>query len=347
MAEEAERPIQDQITDALGELAENEHILNFHRGVAALPEWLGGNLKAILGVGDMNHELTERNMIYGRVGTELFKEFDVFICYPWIENAAVVKANLEYILANSPHQKVICYLDIHKPEQVEQFVTLFEGRMGFITAYRGHCPHFGIASIFRLLRPGGKATEVFEFYDKFYDPKLNEYVDRLRDFYEKTVSERLSREDMLAAYGNLGDHSYGNRGWLDMLPLTHGKQILTTVIQYLSWCYIYLHRFSKPHGVILTIARPLEVRLEELFEMYKDGVIPYPSDSVNFETIRLLSYVVKCLLLAHFLPNDLFGTILVTDRGKPMLQLQKFGRMNGGRRKRTLRRRKRRLSRRR
>lgn len=335
---EGEKPIQDQIAEALGELANNEHILNFHTGVAALPEWLtSGDLKVILGVGDMNHEDTKERFDYGRVGTEFLPNFDVYVCYPWIEYSGVTKRNLEYILANSPRKKVICYLDIENPDHVTQFVALFAGRVGFLTSYRSHCPHFGIESIGRLLRKGGEATEVFEFYDRFFEDP-NTYLDRLDEFYKKTISGTLTNDDKLSAYGNLGDHSYGNRGWLDLLPHTSDKGRLIVVIQQLVWCYMYLYRMNTTvFNKLFFITRPLEMKLEELFDAYKDG-IPYPPENVTHDTIRLLSYCVKSVILAEYLPEDMNGSIKVHPDGDPKLVLRKFGRMNGGRRTRKQRR---------
>jgi len=91
--------IDDTIQRALGDLYDNEHVVNFHKRVDMLPAWLGNSLKVMMGVGDMRFEYTATGeQVNGRLGVEKFPEFDVYVCLPEIWEGSPLRENLEYVI---------------------------------------------------------------------------------------------------------------------------------------------------------------------------------------------------------------------------------------------------------
>lgn len=142
--------------DTIPDLLSNEHILNFHAGVQSLPDWLGDDLKVILGAGDLDQGDT--------LNLERFSMFDVFFCEPW-DNHGSLRKNINYLIKNFYHEKVICFVDISQPAQVEQFCRLFQNRFRLIDGFGGHTPHLAFDCIVQVLKSGGKAVNLYEHPD--------------------------------------------------------------------------------------------------------------------------------------------------------------------------------------
>jgi hypothetical protein len=144
--------------ETIQDLLPNEHILDFYKGVDALPSWLGSDLKVILGAGDLDQE---------GLNVQQFSMFDVFFCEPW-DNHGSLRANIEYLIENYNHKKVICFLDISVPAQIEEFCRLFQNRFVLIDGYGGHTPHLSVECIAKTLKPGGTAVNIYEHYENVY-----------------------------------------------------------------------------------------------------------------------------------------------------------------------------------
>lgn len=144
--------------DTIPDLLPNEHILNFHVGVPSLPDWLGDNLKVILGAGDLDQNL---------LNVQMFSMFDVFFCEPW-DNEGSLRKNIEYLLTHFHHKKVICFINIRNPSQVEQFCRVFRNRFILVDGYGGHTPHLSLDCIAEVLKPGGTAVNIYESYENVY-----------------------------------------------------------------------------------------------------------------------------------------------------------------------------------
>lgn len=127
-------------------------ILNFHRGACVLPEWAGFDLRLMMGAGDLDHG--------GVPNIQRFSTYNVFYCLPLDWNDSLRK-NVDYLLG-SDAQTLLCFVDNTDANQVRAFCTLFAGRFSFIDGHGGHCPHFDMWALGRLLAEGGTATNIFE-----------------------------------------------------------------------------------------------------------------------------------------------------------------------------------------
>ena len=146
---------------AINDLLPNEHILNFYSATPpVVPSWLVGNdLKIIMGAGDLDQD--------GVLNVDFFRDYNVFFCQPWDE-AGSLRRNVEALLREHNHQKVICFIDINNMNQIELFTTLFAGRFGLIDGFGGHTPHFPLPVIENLLRTGGEAVNIDETNEGLY-----------------------------------------------------------------------------------------------------------------------------------------------------------------------------------
>ena len=140
--------------NTIKDLLPNEHILNFHENVTALPDWLGEHLKIILGAGD-------NEQFKGTVNVDAFSMFDVFFCYPE-DYEGSLRRNVEYLIKHFYHKKVICFIDINNSEQVDRFCNLFQNRFSLVDGYDMHTPHLSFYCIEKILEPGGIAVNLFE-----------------------------------------------------------------------------------------------------------------------------------------------------------------------------------------
>jgi hypothetical protein len=164
--------------ETVQDLLPNEHILNFYQGVDSLPEWLGSDLKIILGAGDLDQQ---------GLNVQQFSMFDVFFCEPW-DNDGSLRKNIEYLIANYHHQKVICFINIQSSEQIERFCQLFRNRFVLIDGYGGHTPHLSLECIVKTLKPGGTAVNIYEMYETIYnEEELNKLC--------STPTEQLKKND--------------------------------------------------------------------------------------------------------------------------------------------------------
>jgi hypothetical protein len=167
------------IQEKIGHLLPNNQVLNFHDGMPVLPDWLVGNLRLMMGAGDLNHD--------GIPNVAKFNTYDVFLCQPWDWNGSLLE-NVTHLLTT---RKVLCFLDINNPNQVAAFTELFSGRFAFIDGHGGHCPHFVMSDVQKLLQNGGKATNIYE-----YSESCLQYSD-LQCFLEKGYIPNCTTHNIL------------------------------------------------------------------------------------------------------------------------------------------------------
>ncbi len=140
-------------------------ILNFHRDPCVLPEWAGFDLRLMMGAGDLDHG--------GVPNLEKFSTYNVFYCLPMDWNDSLRK-NVDYLLG-SDAQRLLCFVDNEDKDQVAAFCALFAGRFSFIDGHGGHCPHFDMCALGRLLTEGGTATNIFEMSESLMSVDQLEY----------------------------------------------------------------------------------------------------------------------------------------------------------------------------
>jgi hypothetical protein len=128
--------------------------MNNGKKPSTLPSCVGGQLRLMMGAGDLNQD--------GLLNIERFETYNVFLCQPWNDRNGSLRGNVEYLI-NSTTAKLLCFMDIDDKLQVEAFTDLFKGRFSFIDGYGGHCPHFEMCDIKKLLCVGGKATNIYEY----------------------------------------------------------------------------------------------------------------------------------------------------------------------------------------
>jgi hypothetical protein len=145
----------------INDLLPNEHILNFYSATPpVVPSWLVGNdLKIMMGAGDLKQG--------GVLNVNFFRDYNVFFCEPW-DDAGSLRQNVEVLLREHNHEKVICFIDINNMNQIELFTTLFAGRFGLIDGFDNHTPHFSLPVIEHLLRIGGEAVNIDERSERVY-----------------------------------------------------------------------------------------------------------------------------------------------------------------------------------
>lgn len=197
------------IHDKIGHLLPHPQVLNFHDGEPVLPDWLGGNLRLMMGAGDLNHD--------GMPNIAKFHTYDVFLCQPWDWNGSLLE-NVTHLLTT---RKLLCFLDINDQHQVVAFTQLFAGRFAFIDGHGGHCPHFEMTDLQKLLEEGGSATNIYE-----YSETCLIYSD-LQCFLEKGYIPNCSSHNILT--GRLYNVPKG----IDVETLLREKisQMLRTVTQ--------------------------------------------------------------------------------------------------------------------
>jgi hypothetical protein len=177
------------IQDKIGHLLPHPQVLNFHDGMPVLPDWVADNLRLMMGAGDLNHD--------GVPNIAKFHTYDVFLCQPWDWNGSLLQ-NVTHLLTT---RKLLCFLDIYNPIQVRAFTELFAGRFAFIDGHGGHCPHFEMNAIQKLLNVGGSATNIYE-----YSETCLRYSD-LHSFLEKGYIRNCPSHNILT--GRLYDVPVG------------------------------------------------------------------------------------------------------------------------------------------
>jgi len=174
--------------ESIKDLLPNVHLLNFHSDVTpVVPAWLGKSLKLMMGAGDLDQG--------GVTNIQYFHPYDVYFCLPWEGDA--LRKNVEYLLANYYHRKVICYIDVKNYEQVRRFVDLFAGRFQLIDGFGGHTPHFRLPAISRLLMIGGEAVNIYERPDTVI--YMSEYLKWFEDGCPPYMPGFMCGLDMLTA----------------------------------------------------------------------------------------------------------------------------------------------------
>lgn len=139
------------INDKIGHLLPHPQILNFHNGTPTLPDWVTNNLRLMLGACDLNHD--------GIPNIAKFHTYDVFLCEPWDWNGSLLQ-NVTHLLTT---RKLLCFLNIYNKDHITAFTELFAGRFVFIDGHGGHCPHFEMNAIQKLLQDGGSVTNIYEY----------------------------------------------------------------------------------------------------------------------------------------------------------------------------------------
>jgi hypothetical protein len=152
--------VTELIQKQIGDLLPNEQILNFHEGVSKLPDWLGDNLKLIMGAGDLDQ--------IGMSNVLQFYMFDVFFCQPWTSRNSL-RQNVVDLLHYFPKKKVICFINQENKKEMDQFCSLFKNRFSLVDGYEGHCPHFSLDQLSIILKAGGTAVNIYENHHLLVD----------------------------------------------------------------------------------------------------------------------------------------------------------------------------------
>lgn len=147
---------QKLIKSTIGHLLPHPQIMNFHDLPTlsqSLPPHIQNNpnLRLMMGAGDLNHD----NM----PNIQKFSAYDVFLCLPLVWDNSLIE-NVQYLETTN---KLLCFLDINDSEQVAAFTSLFSNSFAFIDGHGGHCPHFDMYCLQKLLKNGGRATNIFEY----------------------------------------------------------------------------------------------------------------------------------------------------------------------------------------
>ena len=147
---------QKLINSNIGHLLPHPQILNFHDPQTlptSLPPHIQNNpnLRLMMGAGDLNHDNIPN--------IQKFSTYDVFLCLPLVWDNSLIE-NIVYLETTN---KLLCFLDINNNEQVTAFTTLFANSFTFIDGHGGHCPHFDMYSLQKLLKNGAKAINIFEY----------------------------------------------------------------------------------------------------------------------------------------------------------------------------------------
>ena len=142
------------IQRTIGHLLPHPQIFNFHDLDALLQEQQQqqpNGLRLMMGAGDLSHG--------GIPNIQRFDTYDVFFCLPWDENGSLLQ-NVTYLLTQP--NKLLCFIDIKNQEQLKAFTTIFANRFSFIDGHGGHCPHFELSDLRKLLQEGGTAANIYE-----------------------------------------------------------------------------------------------------------------------------------------------------------------------------------------
>lgn len=142
---------QQLIQRTIGHLLPNPQVLNFHLPQEQQQQLPEEGLRLMMGAGDLNQG--------GMPNIELFNTYDVFFCQPWDWNGSLLE-NVTYLITQP--NKLLCFIDAKNPDQIKAFCTLFAGRFSFIDGFGGHCPHFDMSALRRLLQEGGTAANIYE-----------------------------------------------------------------------------------------------------------------------------------------------------------------------------------------
>jgi hypothetical protein len=194
--------------ETIRDLLPNEHFLDFS-GDVVLPEWFGTEDKTlIMGAGDLRHN--------AELNVQMFHMFDVYFCKPWDWDGSL-RQNMEYLLANYLHQKILCFIDVYDRVQMAKFTNLFKNRFRLIDGHLGHCPHLNFTDLQKVLIEGGKAVNVFECSDTCIS--LEKFKTWLNyDFLDSSSAVMLT------------GHIYTNGSACMSLPEDDTKQLVTDIL---------------------------------------------------------------------------------------------------------------------
>ena len=172
--------------ETIADLLPNEHILNFHDEDPVIPDWIGPNLRLMIGAGDLDHD----NM----PNVQKFSTYDVFLCLPWSTHA--LRQNVEHLLSNFEKKKIICFLDATNSQHILSFTELFAGRFSLIDGHGGHCPHLELSQLQRLLTEGGQAMNIFEYGDTVISvDELTDWLDNGHSLSANMLTCRVYHDD--------------------------------------------------------------------------------------------------------------------------------------------------------
>jgi len=264
--------------ESIKDLLPNEHLLNFHSDVTpVVPDWLETSLKLMMGAGDLDQG--------GVTNVQYLHLYDVYFCLPWQGDA--LRKNVEYLLANYYHRKVICYIDVKNYEQVRRFTDLFEGRFQLIDGFGGHTPHFRLPVISRLLMIGGEAVNIYERPDTII--YLSDYLQWFEDGCQPYMSGFASGLDILTA--KIYDKSMRSG---TCMPMEQDIARLMTMMR------------DKIHELDSLSGRQISVSDMTLHEIQP-----------GHANISVLQTVLRSLMMEILMPLDLVGVI------KPYMRLWK------------------------
>jgi hypothetical protein len=262
--------------ETIKDLLPNTHLLNFHSDVTpVVPSWLGTSLKLMMGAGDLDQG--------GVTNIQYFHLYDVYFCLPWQGDA--LRKNVEYLLANYHHRKVICYIDVKNCEQVRRFADLFTGRFHLIDGFGGHTPHFRLPVISQLLSVGGEAVNIYERPDTVI--YMSEYLKWFDDGCPPYMSGFMCGLDILTA--KIYDKSMRSGTCVPMEA--DMRQLMGMMCE-------------KIHELNSVSERQVRLSDEVLYELQ-----PEP---INIATIQT---ALRCLMMESVMPLDLDGIV------KPYMRL--------------------------
>jgi len=262
--------------ETIKDLLPNTHLLNFHSDVTpVVPSWLGTSLKLMMGAGDLDQG--------GVTNIQYFHLYDVYFCLPWQGDA--LRKNVEYLLANYHHRKVICYIDVKNCEQVRRFADLFTGRFHLIDGFGGHTPHFRLPVISQLLSVGGEAVNIYERPDTVI--YMSEYLKWFDDGCPPYMSGFMCGLDILTA--KIYDKSMRSGTCVPMEA--DMRQLMGMMCE-------------KIHELNSVSERQVRLSDEVLYELQ-----PEP---INITTIQT---ALRCLMMESVMPLDLDGIV------KPYMRL--------------------------
>jgi hypothetical protein len=185
--------------ETITDLLPNEHVLNFYDEVIlpVLPVWLPETLSLMVGAGDLDHDNIPN--------VQKFSTFDVFFCNAWDNNGSF-RNNIECIMSEYPHQKVICVIDHRNQHHMHRFVELFKGRFSLIDGHFCHTPHFTLNNLQKLLTNGGRAMNIYERSECMMEIDEMNYWFKYGYFNQLLPKILLTSSMYRKGYGRICDH---------------------------------------------------------------------------------------------------------------------------------------------
>ena len=152
-------PTKDEILKSL--LPNDEHILYMGDEGVTLPDWFTkrNDLRIMFASGDWKQNHVPN--------TEKYSEYDIHTCYPLTDmhtnevsgNGFDMEKNLQFILDNFYHERLIVMLDLSNNTQISRFTKLFTNSVSEINTldarvFPTKC-HIAARMMYEVLQPNG------------------------------------------------------------------------------------------------------------------------------------------------------------------------------------------------